>query len=132
MLALDKHPALQGGRLAARVWRANPQCTHRVAGGENLFRLSLRYSTTVEALRRHNYLKSELIRIGQELALPVCPQHMRDLTETWICFKAGGDLVFIDTTSAPPEVYSLQSFSADGYTCAAILRPGTFVLTDRR
>jgi len=130
MLDLDKHPALQGGRLAVRVWRSNPQCTHRVAGGENLFRLALRYNTTVEALRRHNYLSSELIPAGQELSLPVCPQQMMELGRTWVCFKADGDLVFIDTTSSPPAVEPLQKFTGSGFSCAVIYRPGTVVLTD--
>ena len=132
MLDLDKHPALQGGRLAARIWRSNPQCAHRVAADENLFRLSLRYNTTVEALRRHNYLKSELIRAGQELSLPVCPQQMMELGRAWICFKADGALVFIDTTSSPPAVHALQTFTGSGFTCAVIYRPGTVVLTELR
>ena len=132
MIALDKHPALQGGRLAVRVWRSNPHCTHRVAGGENLFRLSLRYNTSVEALRRHNYLKSALIHAGQELSLPVCPQQMKELGQTWICFKATGALVFIDTTRSPAAVFTLPSFVQDEYTCAMMYRPGTVVLTDLR
>ena len=111
MLDLDKHPALQGGRLAVRVWRSNPQCTHRVAKGENLFRLSLRYNTTVEALRRHNYLSSELVRAGQELAagLPAADDG------TWAY---------------------LDLLAGLGLHCAAdrrmIYRPGTVVLTDTR
>ena len=132
MLELDKHPDLQGGRFAARVWRSNPQCTHRVAAGENLFRLALRYHTTPEALKRHNNLSSDLISIGQELVLPVCPQHMMELANTWICFKAPGALVFIDTASSPPAVYPLGTYTEGGFTCAAISRPGTVVLTDRR
>ena len=131
MLDLGKHPDLQGGRFAARVWRSNPQCTHRVAAGENLFRLALRYHTTPEALKRHNYLSSDLIAVGQELLLPICPQHMMELSDTWICFQVEGDLVFIDTAVSPPAVYSLPSFTQDGFTCAAITRPGTVVLIDR-
>ena len=130
MLELDKHPDLQGGRMAARVWRSNPQCTHRVAAGENLFRLGLRYSTTPEALKRHNNLSSDLISVGQELALPVCPPHMMELANTRICFKAPGKLVFIDTASSPPAVYPLETFTDGDFTCAAISRPGTVVLTD--
>lgn len=117
MLDLDKHPGLQGGRLVARLWRSNPYCTHRVAGGENLFRLALRYHTTSDVLKRHNYLSSDLISIGQ--GLPLCPKHMMEMKNTRICFKADGALVFIDTTSAPPAVYSLQTFTEDGFTCAS-------------
>ena len=129
MLDLDKHPGLQGGRFAVRIWRANPQCTHRVASGENLFRLSLRYDTTVNALIKHNYLNSDLLYIGQELALPNCPQQMLELQNTRICFRIPGALVFIDTTISPPAVYPLQSYAEAGATCAAISRPGTVVLT---
>ena len=132
MLDLDKHPDLQGGRLAARVWRSNPQCTHRVAAGENLFRLAIRYDTTAEALKRHNYLRSDLIAVGQELTLPVCAQRMMELTNTRICFRIPGQLIFIDTTASPPAVYPLPSFVEGGSTCAAISRPGTVVLTDLR
>ena len=132
MLELDKHPSLQGGRLAARVWRSNRQCAHRVASGENLFRLAMRYQTTVATLKNHNYLPSDLIAAGQELALPICPRHMMELRNTRVCFKAVGELVLIDTAASPPAVYSLPSYAQDGFTCAAITRPGTIVLTDRR
>ena len=132
MLDLDKHPDLQGGRFAARVWRSNPQCTHRVSGGENLFRLAMRYETTVDALKKHNNLSSDLIRAGQELALPLCLQQAMELTNTRICFRIEGEVVFIDTTASPPTVHPLQTFTEDGFACAVITRPGTVVLTDLR
>jgi predicted outer membrane repeat protein len=132
MLDLGKHPGLQGGRLAARVWRANRQCAHRISGGESLFRLAIRYNTTAETLKRHNYLPSDLIVAGQELALPVCAPGMMALQYTRICFKADGALVFVDTAVSPPTLHSLETFKEDGSTCAAITRPGTIVLTDLR
>jgi len=129
MLDLDKHPGLQGGRFAARLWRSNLQCAHWVARGDSLFHLALRYNTTIDALKKHNYLKSDLLHIGQELALPNCAQHMLELTNTRICFRMPGSLVFIDTTTSPPDVIPLRSFTEGDSTCATVSRPGTVVLT---
>lgn len=46
------------------------QGTHIVQEGENLFRISLRYGTTVDALMAANNLNSIYIYVGQELVLP--------------------------------------------------------------
>ena len=54
---------------------------HVVAAGETLFRIALRYETTVEALRRLNNIQGDQIEIGQRLVVsrdgaagPVSPQ----------------------------------------------------------
>ena len=45
--------------------------THIVQPGENLFRIALRYGTTVEALAQANNITNpSLIYVGQELAIP--------------------------------------------------------------
>lgn len=129
MLDLDKHPALQHGRFAARIWRSNLRCVHRVLSGENLFRIATRYNTTVNAIKKQNYLRTDRIDIGQELVLPSCPYGVVELKNTWICFMAVGELVYIDTPSSPPGVYALQSFTQEGLTCGSISRSGTVVLT---
>jgi len=43
---------------------------HIVRAGENLFRISLRYGTTVQAIMQANYLTSTTIYIGQQLIIP--------------------------------------------------------------
>jgi LysM repeat protein len=44
---------------------------HTVAAGENLYRIALRYNTTVSALMSANGLSSERIAVGQNLRIPV-------------------------------------------------------------
>jgi LysM repeat protein len=48
-------------------------CTHTVAAGENLFRISLRYNTTVDAIAAANgIVNPQLIVVGQVLTIPGC------------------------------------------------------------
>ncbi|MCY4146608.1 MAG: right-handed parallel beta-helix repeat-containing protein, partial [Chloroflexi bacterium] len=58
---------------------APPVCEHVVAAGENLLRIALQYSTTVDALRDLNQLAGDILSIGQTLDLPGCqPQLPED------------------------------------------------------
>jgi LysM repeat protein len=43
---------------------------HVVQSGENLYRLSLRYGTTVDAIMTANGLANTNIRVGQRLFIP--------------------------------------------------------------
>lgn len=48
-------------------------CTHTVSAGENLFRISLRYNTTVDAIAAANgIVNPALILVGQTLNIPNC------------------------------------------------------------
>jgi LysM repeat protein len=48
-------------------------CTHVVSAGENLFRISLRYNTTVNAIAAANgIVNPALILVGQTLTIPNC------------------------------------------------------------
>ncbi len=44
--------------------------THTVASGENLYRISQKYGTSVPALKSANSLTGDTIRIGQRLVIP--------------------------------------------------------------
>ncbi|MBN1262600.1 MAG: LysM peptidoglycan-binding domain-containing protein [Anaerolineae bacterium] len=56
--------------VAAPMARAQGQTTHVVQPGENLFRIALRYGTTVDAIRAANGLANNLIYVGQQLVIP--------------------------------------------------------------
>ena len=58
---------------AGVAWAAPPEPTiHVVERGETLFRIALRYGTSVEALVRANYIADpDLIRVGQRLVIPI-------------------------------------------------------------
>ncbi len=43
---------------------------HTVKKGENLYRISLRYRVTVEAIKKANYLRNNRIHTGQKLFIP--------------------------------------------------------------
>jgi len=49
---------------------ASGSVVHVVRAGENLFRISLRYGTTVNAIMRANSLTSTTIYVGQRLVIP--------------------------------------------------------------
>ncbi len=49
---------------------ASDSVIHVVQAGENLFRISLRYGTTVQALMRANNLTGTTIYVGQRLVIP--------------------------------------------------------------
>ena len=130
LVTLDKHPSLQGGRFGGRLWRTSRQCVHRVMPGENLYRLAIQYNTSAESLRSLNGLTGSQVNVGQFLLLPHCVQDgSLAFANTRICFQDSGDLVFIDTSLTPPEVFDLDEFEQAGETCATVDRPGIVVLT---
>ncbi|MGQ9890166.1 MAG: LysM peptidoglycan-binding domain-containing protein [Aggregatilineales bacterium] len=52
---------------------ASGTCTHTVVRGDNLFRIALRYGSTVEAIAAANGITNiSLIRVGQVLTVPNC------------------------------------------------------------
>ena len=62
---------MSGGCVAPQVARAEEQTIHVVQQGENLFRLAIRYGTTVEAIMSANGLTDEhVIQVGQRLIIP--------------------------------------------------------------
>ena len=130
IITLDKHPALQGGRFAVRLWRFSPQCAHRVVADDNLYRLAIQYQETVETLRSLNGIVGDQLSIGQYLLFPSC---VRDgslaFENTRICFEDQGNLVFIDTSMSPPQVSTLEKYPVNGMTCANVDQPGLVVLT---
>ena len=128
-ISLDKHPALQGARLAMRLWRTSIDCTHIVADGDNLYRLALQYETTVEVLRRHNNLASDQLSVSQVLLLPACESDdFFFAAGTEVCFAAQGGLVYIDTATAERTVHTIQPYESDGMTCGQINKAGVVVL----
>ncbi len=129
-ISLDKHPALQGARLAMRLWRSNNNvCTHIVSSEENLYRLAIHYETTVEVLRRHNNLATDILTVGQSLLLPACEAEDAYFAPgTEVCFADPGGLVFVDTSAPERPVHTVATYVSDGMTCGAINKSGTVVL----
>ena len=128
-ITLDKHPSLQGIRFAMRLWRYNRECVHVVADGENLFRLALRYDTSMQILRRHNNLATDVLTVGQMLLLPSCqPDAVSFDPGTEVCFEAQGQLSLIDTATPERTIYAMTSYQSDGMTCGLVDRPGIVVL----
>ncbi|MCY3779056.1 MAG: LysM peptidoglycan-binding domain-containing protein [Chloroflexi bacterium] len=128
-ITLDKHPSLQGIRFAMRLWRYNRECTHVVADGENLYRLALRYDTSMQILRRHNNLATDVLSVGQTLLLPSCePDAVSFDPVTEVCFEAQGRLALIDTATPERTIHAIASYESQGMTCGQVDRPGIVVL----
>lgn len=51
---------------------SSPECTYVVKSGDNLFRIAINNSTTVDELMAFNNLPSDRLQPGQELQLPDC------------------------------------------------------------
>ena len=128
-ITLDKHPALEGIRFAMRLWRSNDDCMHIVSERDNLYRLAIQYETTVEVLRRHNNLTSDILSVGQMLLRPTCSPEAAFLApETEVCFTTPGRLSFIDTATSERTVHALETYVSEGMTCGKINQPGIVAL----
>ena len=128
-ITLDKHPALEGIRFAMRLWRSNNDCMHIVSESDNLYRLAIQYDTTVDVLRRHNNLDSDLLSVGQLLLRPSCsPEASSFSPGTEVCFATPGELVFIDTATPERTVHALVTYPSDGMTCGMVDQPGIVAL----
>ena len=128
-ITLDKHPALEGIRFAMRLWRSNNDCMHIVSENDNLYRLAIQYDTSVDVLRRHNNLTSDILSVGQLLLHPSCSPDAAYLSPgTQVCFGTPGRLVFIDTAAAERPVHTLETYASDGMTCGAVSQPGIVAL----
>lgn len=114
---------LVGAGWPGHVW-AQSGTVHTVQAGENLFRIALRYDTTVDAIMGANGLANPTIRVGQELAIPdVEPMDDPETTSADISYvvEAG------DTLSTIAWRYGLtvQTLTVEnGLTSAHLLYPG--------
>ncbi len=128
-ITIDKHPALEGIRFAMRLWRSNNDCMHIVSENDNLFRLAIQYDTTVEVLRRHNNLASDILSVGQWLLRPYCsPEASYFAPGTEVCFATPGELAFIDTATSERTVHAVETYVSEGMTCGQINQPGVVAL----
>ncbi len=59
------------GSRTASASRARPTRVHRVRRGETLWKIARRYRTTVQELKRSNRLRSDRIKAGQTLRVPL-------------------------------------------------------------
>jgi len=67
----DPHRLQVGQRLIIPGTPSEPAREHIVQPGENLFRIALRYGTTVEAIAAANRIVNpSFIRVGQRLVIP--------------------------------------------------------------
>jgi N-acetylmuramoyl-L-alanine amidase len=60
----------QGTQFAALAARGQPPQRHVVARGDTLMAVAQRYRVSLDALRRHNGLASDALRIGDVLHIP--------------------------------------------------------------
>jgi len=94
--------------------------SHKVAQGENVYRIAKRYNTTPEAIYKINPTAKEGIKEGQILAIPVV-----DDEEYNVHVVEDGDTVYnlskkYDTT--PEAIYTLNPDAVNGINLGQILR----------
>tara|TARA_B100000927_G_scaffold89504_2_gene72379 strand:- start:12156 stop:12620 length:465 start_codon:yes stop_codon:yes gene_type:complete len=63
-------PSYSGSTAASNFSGPSSGKTHTVAGGENLYRISLANNTSVSAIKRANGLETDTIHPGQVLKIP--------------------------------------------------------------
>ncbi|WP_378176875.1 LysM peptidoglycan-binding domain-containing protein [Aquimarina sp. SS2-1] len=96
--------------------------SHKVAKGENVFRIAKRYNTTQEAIFRVNPSAKEGIREGQILAIPVI-----DDQEYKIHVVVEDDTVYSLSkkyNTTPEAIYNLNPDAINGINLGQILRVG--------
>ena len=124
LLALLCFPAVQA---VAQPEQAQGQSTHVVQPGENLFRIALRYSTTVEALVALNALSdANAIYVGQRLLIP---HSSGDAAEPGASLGPGGTYVVQrgDTLSTIALRYGVTTWTlmqANGLFSASLIFVG--------
>ena len=116
-----------------RLWRSARECTHVVVPGDNLYRIAIRYDTTVEVFKRHNNLASHILTIGQRLLLPsYSPEACSFAPGTEVCFEYQGELAFVDTAKPERPVHTIAAYANQGMTCGKVNHPGIVVLIARQ
>ncbi len=114
--------------------------THTVEAGETLFRIALRYDTSVDELRRLNGIEGDKIEVGQRLvvggggsassggaAIPVAPRRAWSITDTTIPadlvhFVEPGETLYSIAAAYGVDLNALATGNA---LSTAPLQPGT-------
>ena len=118
--------------------------THTVSAGETLFRIALRYDTTVEALRQLNGIRGDGIEIGQVLTVtrgggrttaagaprPIAPRRNWSITRTTVPadlvhFTEPGETLY---SIAARYGFSLDALIGQNAVTTAPLVPGTMLV----
>ncbi len=125
---------------APRREGAGSAAVHVVEAGETLFRIALRYDTSVDELRRLNGIQGDRIEVGQRLvvgagagaprsgaAVPVSPRRAWSITNTTVPadlvhFVEPGETLFSIAAAYGVDVDALATGNA---LSTAPLRPGT-------
>ncbi len=90
------------------------ECVYSVLPGDNLFRLSLVFDTTVEAFFEENNLESDALQIGQLLLIPGCePTEPEAPAAEPVADATAGP---VDIEAAPEEAPVLISDPSEGTT----------------
>lgn len=71
--------------------------THKVVSGDTLYSLAKKYRTTVNELKSLNGLKSDLIKIGQTLKLPIAKNTQSALNFPFVIAKSKNTLSGLDS-----------------------------------
>ncbi|WP_299315451.1 LysM peptidoglycan-binding domain-containing protein [uncultured Aquimarina sp.] len=111
--------------LLTNIGFAQQYKSHKVAQGENVYRIAKRYNTTPEAIYKINPTAKEGIKEGQILAIPVI-----DDQEYEIHVIGDGDTVYnlskkYNTT--PEAIYALNPDAVNGINLGQILRVAKLV-----
>lgn len=99
---------------------------HIVGAGETLLSLAIQYDVSVEEIQRANNLSSELIRVGDELTIPVLRDsavaQLRAVTTEFEYIVTSGDTLSTIATKFGSTVESL--LTANKLAAGQFIRPG--------
>ncbi len=99
---------------------------HIVGAGETLLSLAIQYDVSVEEIQRANNLSSELIRVGDELTIPVLRDsavaQLRSVTTEFAYVVVSGDTLSTIATKFGSTVEGL--LSANNLASGQFIRPG--------
>ncbi|MBM7693750.1 LysM repeat protein [Peribacillus deserti] len=96
--------------------------TYTVKKGDNLYRIAIKYKTSVDALKKLNHLKSSSLKIGQKLKVPVTSNPAA--TPASYKVKKGDTLYSISKTArlSVAELKKLNNLKSDSIYVGQVLK----------
>lgn len=97
-----------------------PKFSHKVAAGDNLFKIASRYNVSPDALRQANELDGSNVKVGSSLTVPVQANHSVKDGDTWY------------SLTKKYGVSQQQIMKANGLTSEDGLQPGKTLVIPKK
>lgn len=138
--ATSQPSSSSGGSRGGRSGGADPSATPEPVfqgppTGEAIQKFGIMVSAELGLYSGIQFQRRDLSAVGNHSVFDL---GVRDVVDIWgnisgeyeVCFPQAGDIVFLDASTSPRTVSSLEHFTRDGYTCASHAAAGMMVLVN--